>query len=224
MDNQEYLRIMRYGVEKELPSGLKVRLRPVDQGMLLNNKKNLPDNLMYIVNKQIKGVKDGRDQKEIQDEVLNAIDDIEKKGLEADPEKVEITAQWYADTRLFGQAAAYYMVIWPKIVDEPQDDDEIHIEWFSTPDLLALAQLVGVPLQALESFRFGQDNSMAPVQPGEGDVSNAESGIPDEPVSEESGIEEGDADSGNQDRRANGSSKVRQRRNNLRNLRRESAE
>lgn len=224
MDNQEYLRIMRYGVEKELPSGLKVRLRPVDQGMLLNNKKNLPDNLMYIVNKQIKGVKDGRDQKEVQDEVLGAINDVEKKGLEADPENVERISQWYADTRLFGQAVAYYMVIWPKIVDEPQNDDEINIEWFGTPDLIALGTLVGVPLQNLESFRFGENNSMAPVQPGEGDVSNAESGVSDESVSEESGSVQEHTDSGDETSRANGSSKVRQRRDNVRNLRRESAE
>lgn len=202
-EEKSYLALIRRGVEKTLPSGLVVRLRPVDAGMMLADEKStLPDNLMRVVQAQLAGIQSGKDEKEVRQELIADVED-------SSPQRI---LDFYRDMRLYGMAVAKFAVIYPHIVDapNPDSDDEISLNEFPTDDLIAMGRIVGMPLHELESFRFEQGESVEPVSDSENDVPDAEPGSrPDDVAApSDAGDLEGDA--------LDGDISVRQRRKHVR--------
>lgn len=167
----EYLQAIRQGVEKTLPSGLVVRLRPIDMGMLLSS--DLPEPLMRIVQRHLTGETDSATptQQAMEDEALTL---IQENGA----------IKTMREMREFGSVIAQQCIVSPKIVENPQTDDQIALREIATGDLMALTQIVGMPLRELIPFRFEQTEDVEPVRAGESDVPVTEPDIQPEPVVE----------------------------------------
>ena len=175
-----FIQLMHEGIEKELPSGLVVRLRPVDAGQMLNSNR-IPENLMKVVQDSIRGVKEGKDEAETKAAIQEGLEESAKENLK----DFNDTVNFYQSIRKYGEAVALHSFIHPKIVDDPQNENEIRLDWLPTDDCIALASWVGVPLSKLESFRFQTLADVEPVQSGETNLPDTEQGVRDESVSEE---------------------------------------
>lgn len=151
--------ILRHGIEKELPSGLVVRIRPIDTGVLLTSNM-IPENLMAIVRKQIIGIEKGQDEIE----VAQKISDDVKAEVGNDAQK---TLDFYNSARAYGEAVARVCIVYPKVVDDPKNDDEMAASWLSTDDCFAFGALPGVPLKEMENFSFIAASTLALVQSDE---------------------------------------------------------
>ena len=200
MNGNNYLTILQKGVEKTLPSGLVVRLRPVDTGLILSQK--FPENLMKIVNDAFIGIKEGKDEEEL------------KQEQEENMKKIPVQEQtlWISDARKYGEIVARVALVHPRVVDNPTKEDEISADWLSTDDLMAIGGIVGVPLAELESFPLGQTQNVESVQSGEDDLPDAEpSAEADDVVAEDAG---GDVD----DSGADGDVPVRPSRRHVRSM------
>lgn len=213
-----FFKLLQQGVEKELPSGLIVRVRPIDSGQLLTDKR-IPDSLMRVVQKQLVGIQENKDQEEVAQQIESELK-AEMK------DNVQTTIDLYEDIRLFGEAVAIHSVVYPKIVVELKEgqvleDNEMLLSWFPTDDLIAFGQLVGVPLKDLQSFRFRKNTDVESVQSSKSDLPNTGQSLWDEPVSEESVSEEGDVASGTPDSSADDPLPVQQRSGSVRRIRRE---
>lgn len=173
------------GVEKELPSGLVVRLRPVDSGQLLTDK-SIPESLMRMVRQQLIGIQNFKDEDEVKQETADEIKRLENEIRDDANKRVQL----YADMRSFGEAVALNSFIHPKIVEHATKPGEIQLNWIPTNDLIALGQWPGVPFKELESFRFKTFDDVESVQSSEGDLQDTEQDFRDEPVSEEPVSEE----------------------------------
>lgn len=122
-------RVARQGVVKELPSGRRVRLRPVDVSLLLL-EGDIPDLLTPVVLTMFYGVGDVKD---------NPVASV-----------LGTTRDEWPVINLICRVA----FVEPRIVDEPQADDEIAIEDIDFLDRRATYVMVTQGLDALRRFRF----------------------------------------------------------------------
>lgn len=156
MTDFNYMKLLREGVEKELPSGLVVRLRPIDAGMILTEKMSEP--LQRIVKAHLLGVRPKElDDDGVLDESLTSVTKI------------------YDSARTFGEFIASKCIVYPRIVEHPATIDEIALREIGTDDLLVLSQVIGVPLKELSSFRFQQTETVESVSDEQGTTPDTES-------------------------------------------------
>jgi len=171
---RQFIDLMQNGLEKELPSGLKVRLRPVDSGQILSSKR-IPENLLVTVHRMMEDVKGGVDETEA---ALNAV----RENTDGEFSK---QANLYVDMRAYGEAVALHCFIEPRIVEDPKNENEIRLDWLPTEDCIELGNWVGVAFKQLESFRFKTKAELESLQSGKTNLPDAESGLRNESVSEE---------------------------------------
>lgn len=160
----ESMMLLRKGVPMTLPSGLEVRVRPIDTGLLLSLE--LPPVLMQVLEESLLGISEGKTTEEsVSDQVSQAVTDF-RRGVNI-----------YKSGRIYGGIIAGHCFVDPKVVEkDPKDEHEITIAEMQTEDLLALAQIVNVPLAELSTFRFGQGENVESVAAGESGVPDTESG------------------------------------------------
>lgn len=130
-----------------LPSGHVARLRPVALDVLIVSGK-LPDLLTPLAAKSLWVETDG-----------------EKIGNEAEQ------AKGYAELVNIVVPAA---MVEPRIVDEPEGDDEISLEDIDFADKVAVFQLATQPAEVLRRFRDKQERDVAAVSNGKDDGAEAE--------------------------------------------------
>lgn len=165
-----YVQALINGVEKTLPSGLTVFLRPLDATILL--RRELPKPIMQVVLKMI-GADVPQTPEEDRAETRTI---IQQNG----------TMQTLIDLRIYGELIATECFVSPKIVTElTGNDNEILATWLPTDDCMALTRIVGLPLQRLIDFQFGQDAAVEPVRAVQSDNTDAESSSGDEPDAQE---------------------------------------
>lgn len=141
------------GFTLELPSGNVARIRPVALDVLLRNG-DVPDLLTPWVAKTIY---EGVDTDEL-DKLLSVDTLVEQsEGMLALIDAI--------------CAAAF---VEPRIVEDPQADDEIAIADVELQDRGAVFSLAVLPAQALRSFLERQAAGVAPVPDGDGDGPAAE--------------------------------------------------
>ena len=132
-------RLREGGEEITLPSGLTARVRNVPVGLFALHG-NIPDSLSPIIAEMI----GGSPQSVVQHNPM-----------------LLLQAQY----SLMNQVAKFAFVS-PRIVDEPQGDDEIHIDDVDDDDKAALMGLLGLPAQQLATFCAQQSASVESVRVG----------------------------------------------------------
>lgn len=170
--SENYVTMLRKGVPLALPSGLEVRVKPIDTGMLLSLE--LPPTLMAILEESLTGINPNENLEQqlgenVEKQVSEALGNF-RRGL-----------HYFEVGRAYGGIIAQHCFVMPRVVQgrDPVDESEILIDEISTEDLMALAQIVNVPLMELADFRFGQGEDVESVAASEADVPVTESG--DEP-------------------------------------------
>lgn len=134
--------VREQGVLQELPSGIVVRMRPVKPAHLLRLGK-IPDVLTPLVLKVLYGQAQQRDfndflsLREQRDEALAVVESV----------RVVCTAA----------------LVEPRIVDDPQADDEIHIDDLDAADQAWIFNLAFLEAKELRSFRRGQAPDVEPM-------------------------------------------------------------
>lgn len=141
------------GYLKQLPSGNWARLRPVSPDLLLSTG-DLPDMLTPLV---VKMVFEGSDGQEV-DRLT-------------DPQQMISQA---ADTVQLFNTVCRLAFLAPRIVDDPQAEDEISIEDIDLADRGFVFQLVTQPAEVLRRFRLEPAGDVAAVSDGQGDGDAAE--------------------------------------------------
>jgi hypothetical protein len=149
------------GVQVTLPDpGYVVRLRSVSARQLLENE-SLPNELLPLV---FEGLDDLTE-----DELVDDSGKLDEAGLKRLLDISRKDSHYkYAMVR---EAFAY-----PRIVDEPQADDELPVEWLrSLPDadLNFVMTFINAPVREWSRFRQEQSECMEPVSDGEGDAAEA---------------------------------------------------
>lgn len=173
--SNDYVKALQQGVEKELPSGMVVRLRPVDSSILLG--QDLPKPLMQIVEKHMGVARSAATAAaDAQSEEAAALEIVRENGA----------VQTMLDMRAFGAVVARSCFVYPKVVENPSGDNEISADWMSTEDLIAITKIIGMPLVHLIPFRFIEDKSLEPVRPVEVSLSATEPGAEPERMGDES--------------------------------------
>lgn len=133
------------GFVKVLPSGNVARLRPVDMSVLLESGE-IPDILTPMA---VSAIMDGADT-----EKLANPDDLAKH-----------TTEMIRFFNLVCKAA----FLEPRIVEVPQNDDEINIEDVELSDRSFVYALVTQPVEVLRSFRLSETPDVDPVSDSQDD-------------------------------------------------------
>lgn len=132
--------IWRQGYLLQLPSGRAVQVRPISaMGLLSSNL--LPDELFRVVEEWISGETKS---------VLSEDDTINKLGGKAQAVK---------RSRQFYEAYAYVALLSPRMVENPQADDEIGPLDMDDTDLQFLQQFLGRSGKELASFSAFQQSA-----------------------------------------------------------------
>lgn len=147
------------GLPLELPSGLTVYVRNTTLAAVLT-ADGVPDSLTPIVAKLLSG----------------GVEDIEKTGLE----KILL-----ADS-VMSETVCRLTIISPRIVKNPQADDEIAIEDLDSEDRRVLRGLVELPARRLDSFCQEQKIALAALYAGEAVADESEQTPEPETVEPES--------------------------------------
>jgi hypothetical protein len=146
---RERRRAREEGVEVELPSGMFARIRPVSFTALLSYG-NVPEMLTPIIREAAAGK-------------LNA------DGV-ADADAVTRTFE-------LANAVCRYAFVYPRIVNTPEEDDEISIEDVDLDDRMEVMNFLNKPLSHLRSFRSQQTAAVEFVPNGKSDEPTAESAV-----------------------------------------------
>lgn len=137
----ERKRLRVEGVEKVLPDGgLTVRIRAVEMSWFLM-RANLEDFLTPLVTNLIDRV-----------ELRASQEDMKKREDALSPQ--ELIAYEQEGLRLRAEYAKYAMIS-PRIVDDPQGEDEIALDDLSYINAIVIWNWATQPLEALASFRRG---------------------------------------------------------------------
>lgn len=137
------------GYTKELPSGAVARLRPVSPDQLIAAGE-VPDILTPLVLKMLFQGSDGSELSQL-----------------TQPEQVLSHA---GETVKLINAICRLAFVQPRIVDDPQTDDEISIDDVAIIDRSFVFQLVTQPAEVLRDFRLSPTTTdVATVPDGEGD-------------------------------------------------------
>jgi hypothetical protein len=136
------------GYVKQLPSGNVARLRPVSPDQLLTTGE-VPDILTPLVVRMLFEGADGSELSQL-----------------SDPSAVVQNAG--ATVQLFNTICRLAFVE-PRIVADPQGDDEISINDVPLLDRGFVFQLVTQPAEVLRDFMFPESGTVAAVPDGEGD-------------------------------------------------------
>lgn len=154
MKHTEYLKRMAEGEWLTLPSGLEVRVRPVDSAVLLQGK--YPSELMAIVRQHIAG------RTQTEQEILDALSESDQ------------TLQLFESSRQWGEVLAKEVVLEPKLVDgDPENESQMSVQLISTSDLGFLSSLINLPLARLHPFCLKQNARMELVFAGKDDADDA---------------------------------------------------
>lgn len=122
------------GIEVTLTSGLTVRVRGLGFTAVLKSGY-VPDYLTAMVVEAVEGKKFAFPETETQEQVLER-------------------------TEFIGRLCQM-MLVSPRIVDDPQADDEIALDDLDEADRYCLLSLWGTPTTWLKNFRFGQASDVA---------------------------------------------------------------
>lgn len=141
------------GVEIDLPSGKVARLRPVDMSVMLLDG-TIPDLLSPLA---AKSVWLGVDTPSAEDE----------KGYEKIKEIAPDLLKLY---NIVTKAAFVY----PRVVDDPKEEDEITLDDIDAVDKVAVFSYVTQGVAVLEFFRDQQSADVGPVPDGENIQSESE--------------------------------------------------
>lgn len=121
------------GVEITLPSGHVARIRPVSMRAFLN-LPTIPDTLTPIVRKAVFGDSADKLNPEDNEKLHDVLDHL-----------------------------CRYAFVSPRIVDDPQADDEIGIEDLDTTDKWAVYAMLDKAAHEMRSFRFEQARAVESV-------------------------------------------------------------
>lgn len=155
------------GYEKMLPSGKVARLRPVSPDQLIASG-DVPDILTPLVLKMLYHGSDGS-------ELTQLVTSSEESLAHA------------RGTMTLINAVCRAALVQPRIVDNPQADDEINIDDVEVLDRYFVFQLATQPAEVLRDFMFPETGAVATVPDGEGN------GQPTERPDDDSGPLGGDA-------------------------------
>lgn len=156
----EYARAAQ-GVEVDMPSGKRVRLRNVTLAMFVKLGK-IPDSLSAVIASAV-------------DKGMNKLPDIDN-------------LQTARDFMLLLEAIVELAYLDPKVVSDRDPDvnaGEIHIDWVPDDDKYACMELLGMAAAELSSFRPEQSGDVESVAAGE------DNGAASEPDHEPVGVGEG---------------------------------
>lgn len=140
------------GIPQTLISGVEVRMRSVSPDKLLRGG-SLPDVLTPLVVRSLyEDVREELDaftftQREDAAEALRMIDSVNVVCQEA--------------------------LVWPRIVDDPQNEDEISIDDLSLSDRMWIFRLAFMPAEVLSSFRYQQEGDVEGAADKQGDRNKA---------------------------------------------------
>lgn len=135
---KDWRRPREEGIEITLPSGNTAKLRPVGAEWFLN-QESIPDLLTPIIAAEA----EGRDWSE--------------------DEKATASLNELGKSKDFLNSLVKAFFASPKVVDNPEADDEISPEDVEYQDKLVLMQLIGTPAVALRQFREKQIRNAAPL-------------------------------------------------------------
>lgn len=149
----EWRRPREEGIEIQLPSGKVVRLRPVSMSTMLLDG-SIPDLLSPLAAKTIW----------IGDKSLEAEDELSfEKIKDVAPEMLKLH-----------NIITKEGLVYPRVVDDPQEDDEISLKDIDDGDKAAVFAYVTQGVYALEFFRDQQSADVESVPNGENVQSEAE--------------------------------------------------
>lgn len=144
MKHAEYLKKLAEGQEIILPSGLEVRIKPVDSAVLLNG--SFPAEITALVKQYMTFRTDENAAERTPDEQIES----------------------FHSNRAFGELIAKNVVVYPKLVDKVgKGDDEFPVAAVETGDLVFLQGLINLPLAKLAIFCRKQNALMERVFSGE---------------------------------------------------------
>ena len=150
----EWRKLREEGVPVRLPvSGRVVRLRTVRPDQLLRRGK-IPDVLTSLVVKMIYGKST----------------DADFAAFVEPREAAEEALEMMESLRVVCEAG----LLEPRMVHDPQADDEISIDDLEYPDRTYIFRLVFAPVEALARFRVKQKATVEPVADEQGDAQPAE--------------------------------------------------
>ena len=131
---QELVSIHKYGVEMQLPSGLIARVRPITTRDLITTLGRIPDELTSLVNAMI-----NPNDTEATAKTLENFNDLP-------PEVINMQFE-------FLDGYCKLALVSPKVVDDPQADDEIAAYMLSEEDKGFLLAWINTPAINLRDFR-----------------------------------------------------------------------
>ena len=129
---KQWRKTREQGIPMVMPSGNVAAIRPLGVSVLLKTGK-IPDFLIGVISDAVMGV---------------AVEKRRKFDIN-DTEKLSALFE-------FQDAIAEDMFASPRIVSQPQADDEISIDDVALEDKAWLLQFIGAPIAALERFRLQQ--------------------------------------------------------------------
>ena len=131
---KEWRKLRAEGVEVQLTSGMVVRVKSIGYAAVLKSGY-VPDYLTATVIDAVEGKKFTFPEAETPEQVLQRAD--------------------------FIAALCKLMLVSPRIVDDPQADDEIGMDDLEESDRFCLLAMWGSPTAWLRNFRFGQATDVA---------------------------------------------------------------
>ncbi len=134
------------GIPIRFPSGNVARIRPMETDFFVLHGK-IPDDLSESVIKMMNGSPERPDIPV--DKILDTMKD-----------------QWVP----FLNQLCTYAFVNPKVVSDPQGDDEISVDDIAYTDKLVVYRLFSLPAQTLRKFREKQVGDVASVEPQSNDV------------------------------------------------------
>ena len=131
----------------EMPSGYFFRLRPTSFDLLVKQGR-VPDGLVALAAGTIMGEERESDHDATLSEISEQVD--------------------------FYNMVVTLAMVEPRVVDDPQKDDEIHVDDIEFGDKLFISRLLFQPLRELETFRHEQEGDVVAVRPDEDDLATGE--------------------------------------------------
>lgn len=144
----EWKRERNEGIAVELPSGKVVRLRSVSMQFMLRMRR-LPDQLT--------------------NEALAAIGALPTDGkpkMSVNPADAAFDAVAALDK--YHEALCRDAFVYPRIVDDPQKDDEISWEWVADSDKHFVDELLQIPMAEWQRFRQEPVHDVEPISTSKG--------------------------------------------------------
>lgn len=165
---QELKEVHSVGVSVILPSGLTARVRPVDEYAVLNG--DLPDVLTQTVWAAFSGA--SKQSGDVLEELVKANEIKDDAGREKALQKITQTiysnnAEVIKSSLAMQEAVARLSLVYPRIVDQPVQDDEISYAMLPSSDKSWLWEVYNKPLAELRRFCEEQTQVMATLSDGD---------------------------------------------------------